>query len=35
MTTPLLIALGAVAAVILAHIGLFWWFLARNKDDDK
>jgi hypothetical protein len=28
--SPLAIALCAAAAVVLAHIGLFWWFLCRK-----
>ena len=36
MSTPLWIALGAVALVIAAHVALFWFFLARpgKKPDD-
>jgi nitrogen fixation-related uncharacterized protein len=34
--TPLAIAIAAAVLVVLAHIGLFWWFLGRGpKDDDK
>lgn len=33
------IALAAALLVILAHVGLFWWFLCRGKkhggDQDK
>lgn len=31
--SPLAIALCAAAAVVLAHIGLFWWFLCRKRGD--
>jgi len=31
-----MIALAAAVMVVLAHIGLFWWFLVRKgKDDDR
>jgi hypothetical protein len=31
------IAIAAAIAVVLAHIGLFWWFIVRKNgnDDDK
>lgn len=37
MNSALWIALGAATLVVLAHVGLFWWFLVRKGkgDDDK
>lgn len=29
------IAFAAAIAVVLAHIGLFWWFIIRNSGRDK
>ena len=35
MNSALWIAIGAAVIVVLAHIGLFWWFLMRKgKDKD-
>lgn len=35
MSFALWIAIGAAVIVVLAHIGLFWWFLIRKgKDKD-
>ena len=33
MNSALWIALGAAALVVLAHVGLFWWFLVRKGKD--
>lgn len=34
MNSALWIALGAALVVVLAHVGLFWWFLMRKRKDD-
>lgn len=36
--SPLQIALAAGVIVVLAHVGLFWWFVCKgrkDKDDDQ
>ena len=34
MNSALWIAVGAAVLVVLAHVGLFWWFLVRKSKDD-
>lgn len=29
--SPLAIAIAATVVVVLAHIGLFWWFLCKGR----
>jgi hypothetical protein len=33
--SPLAIAIVAAVLVVLAHIGLFWWFLCKGRGKDK
>ena len=32
--SPLWIAIAAAVMVVLAHMGLFWWFLCKGRKDD-
>ena len=33
--SALAIAIAAAVLVVLAHIGLFWWFICRKGKDDR
>jgi hypothetical protein len=37
MNTPFWIAIASAVIVVLAHVGLFWWFLCkgRGKGDNR
>jgi hypothetical protein len=34
MNSALWIALGAALLVVLAHAGLFWWFICKGRKND-
>jgi hypothetical protein len=34
MNSALWIAMGAALVVVLAHVGLFWWFLCKGNKKD-